>query len=166
MDPLAGLGLGIGPPPFRFAPTGGTRESRAFSLAFRVLATVIVIGCAIWLARLWRAGVLGDGGQTSGLGWFTAALMMMLYTLWHIVTSRTRIDDKALHQSWVWDKNMEYADLAFCKLIRIPGLDWLVAPRLYARTLMGKFAVFYAADAEMIDDFQRLIRELKAFRGL
>jgi hypothetical protein len=31
--------------------------------------------------------------------------------------------------------------------------------------LMGKFAVFYAADPAMLAEFERLIRELKAFRG-
>ena len=44
-------------------------------------------------------------------------------------------------------------------------LDWLIAPRLYVRTLLGKFAVFYAADPSMLAEFERLLAELKAFRG-
>jgi len=45
------------------------------------------------------------------------------------------------------------------------GLDWLIAPRLYLRTLPGKFAVFYLADPALLAESQRLVRELKAFRG-
>jgi hypothetical protein len=71
-----------------------------------------------------------------------------------------------IHQSWLWDKQMELRELAYAKLIRIPGLDWLIAPRLYARTLNGKFAVFYTADRAMLEEFERLVQELREFRTL
>ena len=90
----------------------------------------------------------------------------MVYTWWHIQTSRTRLTADSLHQSWIWDKKMELRELAYGKLIRVRGLEWLVAPRLYVRTLLGKFAVFYAVDREMLDEFERLIAELQAFRGI
>ncbi|RZL06778.1 MAG: hypothetical protein EOP40_17050 [Rubrivivax sp.] len=154
----------LGPEPFRFAPAQPGLRARAFSLPFRLLATAIVVGLALWLFALWRDGRMGTG-TTSGVGWFAAALMMLAYTGWHILTSRTWIEDGAFHQSWMWHKRLELADLAFCKMVRVPGLDWLIAPRVYARTLMGKFAVFYAADAAMLAEFDRLVRELKAFRG-
>ena len=60
---------------------------------------------------------------------------------------------------------MELRELAYGKIIRVRGLEWLIAPRLYVRTLMGKFAVFYAADPKMLAQFERLVLELKAFRG-
>jgi len=141
---------------------------RAFSLPFRVLVTLVVLGIAMWMAMLWRAGHLTPPGMspTIALGWPLAALAIMLYTWWKMLSSHTTLTAQELHQSWMWDKKMELRELAYCKLIRVRGLDWLVAPRLYARTLMGKFAVFYAADAAMIAEFQRLTAELKAFRGL
>ncbi|MGH6627153.1 MAG: hypothetical protein ACRECD_11560, partial [Burkholderiaceae bacterium] len=79
--------------------------------------------------------------------------------------STTRIDSEALSQTWVWDKKMELRELAYGKLIRVRGLEWLIAPRLYVRTLLGKFAVFYAADPALIAEFERLVKELKEFRG-
>ncbi len=160
-DPLAPLGAHFGPPPFRFAPAGGTLESPAFSPAFRLLAGTIVGGCCLWVARLWIVGALQPG---SGLVWVGAGLAMMLWTLWHLLTSRTRLSAEGLHQRWVWDKAMPLRELAFCKLIRVPGLDWLIAPRLYARTLTGKFTVFYAASPAMLAEFARLRDELQAFR--
>lgn len=42
-----------------------------------------------------------------------------------IVTSRTRLTREGLYQRWIWDKTMAYDDLAFGKLIRVRGLDWL-----------------------------------------
>ena len=153
----------MGPPPFRFTPDASGSTGPAFSRPFKVLATVIVFACAVSLFRAWlatRANGLGVGG-----GWFMAGLALMLYTWWHILRSTTRIAADGLYQSWVWDKQMDMRELAYGKLIRVRGLEWLIAPRLYVRTLMGKFAVFYAASPEMVSEFERLVRELKDFRG-
>jgi len=156
----------LGPAPFRFEPSQGDAvEGPAFSLPFKLLATVIVGGCAFWLAQLWSVGALGTA-RTGGLGWFLAGIVLMGWTWFHIMTSRTRIDRHGLHQRWIWDKHMALDDLAFGKLIRVRGLDWLIAPRLYVRTLVGKFAVFYAATPELIAEFERLVAELKQARKL
>ncbi|MGJ7491824.1 hypothetical protein [Variovorax sp. ZT4R33] len=156
----------MGPAPFRFEPSQGDAvEGQAFSLPFKLLATVIVGGCAFWLAQLWSVGALGTA-KTGGLGWFLAGIALMGWTWFHIMTSRTRIDRQGLHQRWIWDKHMALDDLAFGKLIRVRGLDWLIAPRLYVRTLVGKFAVFYAATPELIAEFERLVAELKQARRL
>ncbi len=148
-------------------PQAGLRRAQAFSLPFRLLATVLVFGLEVWMYQLWQAGRLTPPGLSTAaaLGWPLAAVLLMLYTWWHIVTSRTTLTADRLHQSWVLDKKMELRELAYAKLIRVPGLDWLIAPRLYVRTLLGKFAVFYAADPAMLAEFHRLIAELKAFRG-
>lgn len=156
----------FGPPPFRFAPRADPMRVRAFSLPFRLFTTLLVFGIEIWMVVLWRAGQLTPPGLSTAaaLGWPLAALAVMLYTWWQIITSRTTLTASSLHQSWIWDKKLELRELAYGKLIRLRGLDWLIAPRLYVRTLLGKFAVFYAADPAMIAEFERLVAELKAFR--
>lgn len=156
----------LGPPPFRFTPTRPDSSSPAFSPVFKALATVIVALGALWLASLWRAGALGTAGQSTGLVWLLSGLALMAYTWWHILRSRTRLDETTLQQSWVWNKKLELRELAYCKLIRVRGLDWLIAPRLYARTLLGKFAVFYATDPVLLADFERLVHELSTFRRM
>ncbi|MCJ0764092.1 hypothetical protein [Variovorax terrae] len=154
----------LGPPPFRFTPAlGASLHGPAFSPFFKLLATLVVFGTAGWFINLW---LQGQAGSRPLMTWFLAGLALMLYTWWHILRSTTRLDAGALHQSWVWDKKMELRELAYGKMVRVRGLDWLIAPRLYVRTLMGKFAVFYAADPVMLMEFERLIQELKAFRGL
>ena len=141
---------------------------RRFRLFFRLLATVVVAGIAGWMFNLWQAGHLTPKGMTTAvaLGWPLAALAIMLYTWWHIVTSKTTLTAKALHQSWVWDKKMEVGELAYGKLIRVRGLDWLIAPRLVrAGRCWANSRCSTPPMRRMIAEFERLIAELKAFRG-
>lgn len=153
------------PEPFRFAPSGGAVTGPAFSPTFKLLATLIVGGCAAWFAQLWARGTLGTSVSV-GTGWFIAGLALMAWTWWSIVSSRTRIDANGLHQRWIWDKAMPFNDLAYAKLIHVRGLGWLIAPRLYVRTLDGKFTVFYGATPALIAEFQRLSAELRSFRQM
>jgi hypothetical protein len=155
----------FGPPPFRFSPAGGAPLSgAAYSLPFRALTTAIVGGAAAWLVLLWAGGRVGAHGSLAM--WFAAALAMMLYTWWCIVRSQTTIDAGELRQTWIWTKRMELRELAYARLIRVRGFDWLIAPRLYVRTLTGKFNVFYAAEPQLVAEFERLARELAEFRSL
>ena len=98
-------------------------------------------------------------------GWLGAALCLMAYTEWHILRGKTTLDSSVLQQSWVWRKRTELQDLAYVKLIRVRGLEWLIAPRLYTKTFSGKLAVFYAAAPAMLIEFERLEKELTALRN-
>jgi len=134
-------------------------------MPFKGVATILTLTAAGWFFKLWLEGKAA-GGTVSILAWFVAALAMMAYTWVWILRSRTGLDAQALHQRWVWDKRMELADLAYGKLVRVRGLEWLIAPRLYVRTLAGKFAVFHAADPAVLAECERMLAELKAFRTL
>jgi hypothetical protein len=139
-------------------------QGQAYSRTFRLLATLLVFGACAWLAMLWYAGKLQ---LSSSLGlWFLAAAAMMLYTWFCIVSGVTTLDEAQLQQTWMWSRKMELRELAYARVIRIRGLEWLIAPRIYLRTLTGKFAVFYAADAAMVREFERLAAELAAFREM
>lgn len=155
---------GLGPPPFPFTPSqpGGLRGP-AYSPAFKLLATALVGGAGAWMALLWQRGALA--GHDRLALWFLAALAMMLYTWWCMLRSVTSLDAGQIRQSWVWTKKMELRELAYVRVLRVRGLEWLIAPRIYARTLLGKFTVFYVADAALLREFERLAAELAAFRG-
>ncbi len=139
-------------------------QAAAFSPFFKAIACALVLGLAVWFARLWLDGKT-PGGTVSIFTWFLAALVMLLYTVWHIVRGVTTLDSQQIQQTWVWHKKMDLRELAYGKIIRVRGLEWLIAPRIYVRTLMGKFAVFYSADPRMLAEFERLVAELKDFRG-
>jgi hypothetical protein len=151
----------LGPAPFRFTPKRETVTSPAFSLPFKVLALILVLGLAVWAYQLYGLQM----AQSDHL-WIWAAWGIMAYTVGHLLMGQTRLTDQTLEQTWIWHKKVELRDLAYVKLIRVPGLDAVIAPRLYARTLMGKFTVIYASSPEMIEEFQRLKVELQAFRAM
>jgi len=137
----------------------------AFSAPFKLLASVLVFGSLAWFVRLWQLGRLGSDLSVN-LAWFLAAMAMLLWCWWAMVRSVTTVDDKQLHQTWVWDKRMVLDDLASAKLVRVRGFEWLIAPRLYVRTFVGKMGIFYAADPALVAEFERLVQELRTLRGL
>jgi len=47
----------------------------------------------------------------------------------------------------------------------VRGLETVLAPRLYARTLNGKITVLYTSDPLVLKDFERLCQELTRFRN-
>lgn len=155
----------MGPPPFVFSPQGGSVEGPAFPVLVKCLAVLMAVGCGAWLAQLWITNQPEIHSRSAGL-WFVAAQLMITCLAWFIVRSRTRLDATRLHQQWAGDKVMPLADLVFAKFIRVRGLEWLIAPRLYVRTLSGKFAVFYVASPEVRAECERLIAELASFRRL
>jgi hypothetical protein len=153
--------------PFQFAMEPGQAwEGAAFSLPMRLLGTGIVGTCALWTYQLLPAHQLSSWQQWQASGWLgiLAALAILLITLWFLWTSRTRLDAQALSQSWMWKKSIGLAELSYVKVIRIQGLDWLIAPRVYCRNLTGKLMIVYVADRELLNQCLRLERELAAVR--
>jgi hypothetical protein len=147
---------------FTFAPSGGRIESSAFSTPFKVLAAALIAPALVWGWQLWSTGTIAL--TLSSSGWLFAALCLMVYTGWYIFNGKTTLDNTTLEQTWVWHKRAELRQLAYVKLIRVRGLEWLVAPRLYTKTYAGKLAIFYAASPSMLAEFQRMESELKALR--
>jgi hypothetical protein len=135
-------------------------SGKAFSISFRVLALLLVEGIAWWGYVLWSNGKLGTT-FTSSMLWLLAALVLMSITVFYVFRSITSVSKTHLKQSWMWNKEMLVADLAYVKLIRLKGFDWLIAPRLYARTHGGKFASFYASSSNVLQQFEILSAKLK-----
>ena len=140
--------------------SGQQISGKAFSVSFRVFALVLVEGVAWWGYQLWSTGKLGSSLTTSAF-WLLAALLLMCITVFFIFRSETSITSSLLRQSWIWDKEMQVDELAYVKLIRLPGFDWLIAPRLYARSHNGKFTSFYSANADVLKQFENISFKLK-----
>ena len=158
-----------GPEPFRFTPTFDVLVGPAFSRSFQGITLLTVLGSGYWLLNLWQHGEFGGDTGWNGLrnaGWFVMGWVLLAWTAWHVVRSRVRLDAHGLHQTWIWDKHQSLDELAFAKLLRVRGVEWLIAPRFYTRTLAGKFMVFYVIRADMLEECRRLSKELEAFRRL
>ena len=174
MPPSPDLTPGLAQPalsiaPFEFAPEGFALEGRAFSTTFQALVWLMVAGLGGWLFVLWQQGKFGEPEGWDSLrraGWFILGWFLLAWTALQVGQSRTRIDGQGLSQSWIWNKHMPFEQLAYSQMIRVKGLEWLIAPRFYVRTLTGKFAVFYIADPALQRECERLAIGLEAFRRL
>ena len=159
----------LGPAPFRFELQAEKVEGAAFSVAFKTLTCAVVLICGYGLLSLWLQGKFGGAANLEGLriaGWFILGWGLLACTAWFVVISRIRLDTTGITQSWMWTKHFDFDDLAVAQPIRVRGLEWLIAPRLYVRTLAGKFSVFYVSDTSVLLVMERLSLELKAFRQM
>ncbi len=147
---------------FTFQPSGGLVRGPAYSRPFKGLAVTVVGLIIAWGVQLWSRGQMVLTLQSSS--WVLAAVALMLVTEWHILRGTTTLDSTALQQTWVWHKRVAISDLAYAKLVRVRGLDWLIAPRLYTRTFSNKLTVFYAASPQLLSELKRMAQELDAAR--
>lgn len=107
-------------------------EGPAFPLAVRLLATAIVLGAAGW-AYAASDGLATSGWQPSAVAVVGGAALMVLWYLYWIWRSRVTVTPQGIRQTWMWNKQAMWKDVTHVKLIRIPGLDWIMAPRLVLR---------------------------------
>lgn len=84
------------------------------------------------------------------------ALVFIAASFIAMVRSRTRIDATHIEQSWISRKRVAVADITQVKLIYIPGLVWLIAPRLIVKTRRPGSIVFHTADPMVLAAFARL----------
>lgn len=133
-----------------------TIECAAYSLPLKIVATLFV-GALVFAA--WRAA-----GDLASAAW-TAPAKASLAVLgigvavgygW-ILGSRTSIDATHITQTWLWPKHVRLADITQAKLVYLPALSWIIAPRLVVRARGRRTAmVFPAAGREVLAEFARL----------
>lgn len=137
-----------------FTPEGGRVECASYSLVFKGITAAITGSAVLWTWQLWRTGQLAP--SSSMMTWSLAALCMMGLISWHILRGRTTLDASGIEQTWIWRKRVDMQELAYAKLMRVPGLDWLIAPRLYTRTLANKTIIFYVTSPAMLQELKKL----------
>lgn len=143
------------PLPYPYVPPIQPMSGPAFGLVFRLLAWGILLALAVWI---WR---LDLGWRSSQGAWVIVAWGMLAFIVWHIQRSRIVLDDNAIEQTWMWRRRMALRELAFIKVMRVRGLEFLIAPRLYARNLGSAFSFFYCSDRAMLDEFARIAEALQ-----
>jgi uncharacterized membrane protein YiaA len=130
-------------------------EGAAFTPTIKALSVLLVLGIAVYVVRLWpEDGWLSLGLQS--LGFMAATLVVVLACLGYICWSRVRIDDTHIEQTWMWRKRVAIAEISQLKLIYVPYLSWLIAPRLVVRLGVTGWYVFHAADRRVLQRFYQL----------
>jgi len=143
------------PLPYPYAGPQPALSGSAFGPLFKALAWTMSLGLGAWT---WRLGI---DWRTSHGAWVAVAWAMLVCIAWFIQNSRTRIDAQGIEQSWMWRRQVALRELALLKVMRVPGLEFLIAPRIYVRTLSGRFHFFYCHDQRLLEEFSRLSEALR-----
>jgi hypothetical protein len=126
-------------------------------MAVKLLATAMMLALLVYGSMTFLASA-HTPTQPLGMGeWvFLAAVAAVIGTgYWSIITGRTACDDQCIEQTWLWRKKVNLVDITQVKLISLPGLHWLVVPRLVVRTGFG-LTTFHAGDRALVARFKLL----------
>ena len=129
----------------------------SFPVAVKALATILVVA----LVAFGSTTLISPVGEATrsltarDIGFLAALALVIGSGYWGILTSRTSIDGEHIEQTWLWHKTVDIADITQLKLVRVPGLDWLVVPRLVVRTGFG-LTTFQAGDPAVLSRFRLL----------
>ena len=141
--------------PYPYVPPQPALQGAAFGPLFKALAWGIVLGLGVWIVRLdlpWRS---------SAGAWIAVSWCMLAYIVWHIQRSRIVLGPEGIEQTWMWRRRLDLCELATLQVMRVRGLEFLIAPRLYARNLGGTFTFFYCHDPVLLQEFTRLAQALR-----
>ncbi|MFM6999750.1 MAG: hypothetical protein ACKOXU_01585 [Limnohabitans sp.] len=141
--------------PYPYQPPAHALQASAFGPVFKAMAWFILLALMAWF---WRLDIQWASSQGA---WCAVVWAMLAFMVWHIQRSRITLDHEAIEQSWMWRRRIALRDLAYVKIMRIRGLEHLVAPRLYVRNLGGTFTFFYCHDRAMLEEFTRLAEALR-----
>lgn len=130
-------------------------EGPAFTPVVKVLATALVFGLAF---HGWRVLPQLVAQRSSWVAWlFLLAMLAFVLVIYvWMLRSRTSVSETHIRQTWIKDKQIALADITQIKLIHVPGLAWLIAPRLVVKTRMPGTMVFHTADAQVLAAFARM----------
>ena len=134
----------------------GTVAGPAYSRPAKAIATLLVGALVVAAAR--NAGLLHSAAwpPTAKASLAVVAVAVAVCYYW-ILVSRTSVDATHITQSWLWPKHVRLADITQAKFIYLPGLSWIVAPRLVVQARgHGSAMVFPAAGPDVLAEFARL----------
>lgn len=135
--------------------TPGWIEGPAFPPLVKLLAVALVAAMLAWGVKVSDALMAVPWTLAGALVMGMAVALVLWCVVW-IVRSRTGIDADHIRQSWMWNKEVALADVTQARLIGVPGLSWLVAPRLVVRARGRGLVVFHAADRQVLSVLARV----------
>ena len=130
-------------------------EGPAFTWLVKALASALVASLAYsgWLSK---DSMLSQQWSWTALLFMLGAASFVAVIYFWMLCSRTRVTSTGIEQSWVSPKKIAYADITQIKLIHIPGLAWLISPRLVVKSRSLGSTVFHTADSAVLNAFKRL----------
>ena len=137
------------------APPSPVVDGPSFPPAIKFAATLLMAGILGWgLSAVQTPAWRSLGVQ----GWLFLALVAAVIGsgYWGILTSRTRIDEREIRQTWLWHEAVALTDITQIKLIQVRGLEAIVVPRLVVRSSGLGLTTFQAGSPAVVAAFRRL----------
>ena len=137
-------------------------QGPAFTRSARVLALIAMI---LTLRQAVQGLSQMDGPPEGTTLWvLVLGAVGLLYGLGHIWFTQTQVDQTHIRQSGWVRSEVEIARLTQVKLIYIPYLSWLIAPRLVVRSGGVRSWVFHAADPKVLQRFWQLAHDAQTLK--
>lgn len=133
-------------------------EGPSFPAFIKVLSTVLVIVTLGWSWTHYET-LMAATSRATAVGFIAGATLVVLAGYYGMMIGRTRVDADTIRQSWLWTKRVDLTDVTHIKLVVIPGLTWLIVPRLIVRTKGWGVTTFQAGDARVVAAFRQLAVE-------
>ncbi|WP_353155983.1 hypothetical protein [Herminiimonas fonticola] len=131
-----------------------TVSGPAYSLWFKILATIFSFALAVYAIDIMRRFPLLEYGLSVKVLLFFAALMLVVSYYWFLRSTIT-IDEKGITQTWMYNRHVEWRDVRSAKMIGIPYISWLFPPRLVVRT-GNSFSTFNGGTQEILIEFAHI----------
>lgn len=128
------------------------QECPAYPPVLQAMAVVItagLTGLALWSLPALRTAQWSN----SSLLTYGLAAALIAWVTWWMVKGRTRLQGDELTQTWMWDKRVHARDVTTFKIVHLPALAQVMAPRLMVRRRNGSVSWFHASDAQMLMTF-------------
>ena len=115
------------------------------------MASVLMLALLGWG---WR--VSDEIAASGSYGFLLATVAVLLCGYWGMLRSRTAISATHITQQWLWTKRVALEDVTQAKLVRLPHMDWLIAPRLMLKVRGRGLYTFHIGDPAVLAVAQRL----------
>ena len=137
------------------ADNGWSIEGPSFPPLLKALAGGLVLALVSMAAPLLFTGALAHIGSAAWLALGVAAAVVVT-NLWNILAGRTRVSAHFIEQTGWRTQRVALADVTRVKLILLPGLTWLVVPRIVLRTRSPGAWSFAGATPDLAAAFARI----------
>jgi len=103
----------------------------------------------------------------ASIAWQEIVLLGLLFAclswgLVYILIAKTCVDDQYISESGLASKQVKISEIGKCKVIDIPGLRWLIIPRVVVQVSGFGSYTFRASDHEVLTHFNRMLMQASA----
>lgn len=126
----------------------------AYSRGFKVFATIVTVALVLYCASIalrFPLPAFGIGVKALLAG---AAAMLAVSYYWFL-RACTTVDERGIHQTWVYNKQVAWSDVRGARMIGIPYLTWLFPPRMVVRT-GNAFVTFNGGTQDILIEFAKI----------